>query len=294
MSEEARSVGVISEARSDVCVHKYIDPTPYRISTITCTASLTVEVNLDILYDNLYITSESSGITFIEYGKKREETLCKGFAKKFLINRRRERPTKRFDNQLTIAYKLDDSTSINIKVFKNGNVQMTGVKNIEQGYNMIELLIDIIKKVHKEDNNVVSNINNIQNSNYKICLINTDFRVGFEIKRDNLFKLLINEYENIVSYEPCIYPGVKIQYFWNSENSSKDGVCHCSNKCYLKKKSGNGHGESNCKKITISNFQSGAVIITGSQQKEQIDECYDYINKVLYDNIDKIEKKQMV
>jgi TATA-box binding protein (TBP) (component of TFIID and TFIIIB) len=253
-----------------------------------------VEVNLDILYDNLYISSESTGITFIEYGKKREETLCKGFAKKFLINRRRERPTKRFDNQLTIAYRVNETTLINIKVFKNGNIQMTGVKNIDQGYTMIDVLINLIKDVHKEDNNVVTDIDNIKNANYKICLINTDFRIGFEIKRDNLFKLLIKDYENIVSYEPCIYPGVKIQYFWNSQNPLMDGVCHCENKCFLKKKSGNGHGESNCKKITISNFQSGAVIITGSQQKEQIDECYKYINDVLYTNVDKIEKKQMV
>lgn len=270
---------------------EYAQPTPYRISTITCTASIGAEIDLDVFYENLNVSETETGITFVEFGKKREETLHKGFAKKFLINRRRERPTKRFDNQLTIAYRVNAETLINIKVFKNGNIQMTGIKNAEQGRNMIDKLIDIIKAVPRD---VVPDKNILANSNFKICLINTDFKVGFEIKRDNLFKYMQQNYENITSYEPCIYPGVKIQYFWNAENDRHDGICYCANKCSLKKKSGDGFGESNCKKITIAVFQSGSCIITGSQMNGQIEECYDFINKVLYENIDKIEKKNIV
>lgn len=274
---------------------EYANPTPFRISTITCTASIGVEVDLDILFKHLDVSADNScGITYIEYGRKREETLYKGFAKKFLINRRRERPSKRFDNQLTIAYKISGDILVNIKVFKNGNIQMTGVKNQVQGKEMVDKLISIIKEVHEKDNAVVENIDQMENRNYKICLINTDFKVGFEIKRDNLFKLMVADHENITSYEPCIYPGVKIQYFWNSSNENKDGICHCAQKCFFKKKSGEGHGEFNCKKITISCFQSGSVIITGSQMNSQIEECYDFINNILYKNVDKIEKRQML
>lgn len=270
---------------------EYASPTPYRISTITCTASIGAEIDLDQFYEHLNVSQTETGITFVEFGKKREETLHKGFAKKFLINRRRERPTKRFDNQLTIAYRVNAETLINIKVFKNGNIQMTGIKNADQGRNMIDELIKIIKDVPCD---IVEDKNALESSNFKICLINTDFKVGFEIKRDNLFKYMQQNYENVTSYEPCIYPGVKIQYFWNSDNERQDGICYCANKCSLKKKSGDGFGESNCKKITIAVFQSGSCIITGSQMNGQIEECYDFINKVLYENIDKIEKKNII
>lgn len=263
----------------------YADPTPFRISTITCTASVGSEINLDNLYEHLEISENSTGITYVEYGVKREETLYKGFNKKFLINRRREKPNKRFDNQLTIIYRVSDEVLVNIKVFKNGNIQMTGVKNPQQGYDMVDTLIHMIQGICQ---------NPLTNMNYKICLINTDFKVGFEIKRDNLFKLMLNEYDNICSFEPCIYPGVKIQYFWNHNNTEKDGICKCSHKCCFKKKSGTGYGDSDCKKITISVFQSGAVIITGSQFNSQIEECYKFINSILYKNIDKIEKKQVL
>lgn len=269
-----------------------IDPTSYRISTITTTASIGVELNLDILYENLSISENA--ITFIEYGKKKQDTIHKGFSKKFLINRRKEKPAKRFDNQLTIVYRVSDQCSINMKLFKNGKVQMTGIKEESQGYNIVNTLITLIKNIYNNNNEVINDIDAMKNMNYKICLINTDYRVGFEIKRDLLFKVMLENYNNITSYEPCIYPGVKIQYFWNSESQNKDGVCMCSNKCYCKKKSGTGYGDSNCKKITIAVFQSGSIIITGSQMDIQIKECYSFINKVLYDNVNRIEKKQII
>ena len=276
-------------------VQSYASPTPFRISTITTTASISTEVNLDILYEHLdVIDGASTGITYLEFGKKKQETVYKGFTKKFLINRRREKTAKRFDNQLTIVYKISDITSVNMKVFRNGNIQMTGIKNANQGLTMVDNLIEMIQKINSEKStDVVANIDVLKNANYKICLINTDYKIGFEIKRENLFKVMVHDYENISSYEPCIYPGVKIQYFWNSENVEKDGVCKCSSKCFFKKKSGTGVGDSNCKKITIAVFQSGSVIITGSQSNVQIEECYGYINSVLYTNSEKIIKKNM-
>lgn len=271
-------------------------PTPYRISTITTTATIGAEINLDTLYENLEICDQSSetGITYLEYGKKKSETVYKGFSKKFLINRRRERPTKRFDNQLTIVYKLSDDTSLNMKVFRNGNIQMTGIKDPQEGYDMVNRLIEMIQRIYNEGKtDIVSDIESVKNDRYKIQLINTDYRMGFGIKREKLFELIIDEYENLCSFEPCIYQGVKLQYFWNSMNApeQRDGVCRCSTNCFLKKKSGDGHGDCNCKKITISMFASGATIITGSQNIAQINECYNFINKIVYDNADRIACK---
>lgn len=271
-------------------IEKYADPTAFRISTITTTASIGVELNLDILYDHLDINENA--ITFIEYGKKKQDTVHKGFSKKFLINRRRKKPAKRFDNQLTIVYRISETTSANMKLFKNGKIQMTGIKDAEQGNTMVDTLVTIIRNIYdKHDKDIIDDVTQLQNLNYKICLINSDYRIGFQIKRDNLFKLMLSNYNNIASYEPCIYPGVKIQYFWNSISEKKDGVCMCSKKCYHKKKSGDGYGDSNCKKITIAVFQSGSVIITGSQVNSQIKECYSFINDILYQNADKIVKK---
>lgn len=220
----------------------YAPPTKFRISTITTTASVGAELNLQVFYDNLSIKkeSESTGITYVEYGNRKQDTVYKGFAKKFLINRRRQKPAKRFDNQLTIAYKVSDDVIVNIKVFRNGKIQMTGIKQIEQGQLMVDRIVDIIRNVFQNMNDEVLSspceLEKLSAKDYKVCLINTDYKVGFEVKRDNLYKVMISDYDNICSYEPCIYPGVKIQYFWNSDSEVKDGICRCSSPCYYKKK----------------------------------------------------------
>ena len=277
-------------------VNKYNTPTPYRISTITATGCVGTTINLDILYNNLEICADADddGIAYVEYGKKKSDTIFKGFAEKFTIQRRKEKPSKRFDNQVTIIHR-NKQGKVNMKVFRNGNIQVTGIKSLENGPKVIDTMINILRKIHDEkDENVVENVGDLKNIKFEIRLINTDYKVGFPIKRENLHKVLMNEYGIVCNYEPCIYPGVKIQYFYNLDNPKHDGICKCvDGKCH-DKKGGSGRGNGQCKKITIAVFQSGCIIITGSQTKDQVDECYSFINKILYDNIHRIEKKVLV
>jgi len=235
------------------------------------------------------------GIVYVEYGKRKSEMIFKGHAKKYTINRRKVKPNRRFDNQVTIVYRNQGINNLNIKTFRNGNIQVTGVKDIEQGHIVVDKMIDILRDIYlNKDANVIEDVNELKNTEYKIRLINTDYKVGFPIKRDILHKILKNEYGMVCNYEPVIYPGVKLHYFFNKSNRCHDGRCKCKSKKCQDNKGGEGIGDGNCKKITIAVFQSGCIIITGSQTREQIEECYEFINGVLYSNIDRIEKKVMV
>ena len=275
-------------------VKGYDSPTPYRISTITATGCVGTPINLDVLYNCLEVCTDGDGVAYVEYGKKKSDTIYKGFADKFNIQRRKEKPSKRFDNQVTIIYKSKQN-KVNMKVFRNGNIQVTGIKTLESGPKVIDTMIEILRKIHNEkDENVVDNVEDLKNIKFEVRLINTDYKVGFAIKRENLHKVLMNEYGIVCNYEPCIYPGVKIQYFYNLDNPKQDGICKCiGSKCH-DKKGGSGQGNGQCKKITIAVFQSGCIIITGSQTKKQVDECYNYINHILYKDIRRIEKKVLV
>ena len=292
------------------------NPTSYRISTITATGSMNTELDLDVLFEGFNkMINESgvgkddtivTGLAYTEYGKKKSNTYYTGFSKKFLIQRRKENVSKRFDNQLTVIYKYNVESLMNIKIFNNGNVQITGVKQIEHGKLMIDILIDLVKQVLDDAEapdttpdapnapnapnapSPVIDVSKLKNVKYKVALINSDFKVGFEIKRDRLFSVLINKYENKCSFEPCIYPGVKIQYFWNDDNKKRDGVCCCKEQCFAGK--GDGNGDGNCKKITIAVFQSGCIIITGAQTTAQIDDAYHFICSMLLQHIDYVKK----
>ena len=270
-------------------------PTPYKVSTITATASLTCsQVDSLELYHSVVIepNTDNNGVVFIEYGVKKGTLHHKGFHKKLLVTRRRKKETKRFDNQVTILIRIINKEEnqpnvpelTNMKIFRNGNIQMTGLKTVEQGQRAMDFIVSHIKD---SSYSIVEDKDVVKIQNYDIRLINSDFCIGFHIKRDKLYKIMQDKYHTFCTYEPCIYPGVKIQYNFNKQDSNNDGMCRCKCKCTGK---GTSEGEGQCKKITIAVFQSGCIIITGARSYEQVDIAYNYICTIIKKHSDEIKK----
>ena len=110
-----------------------------------------------------------------------------------------------FFNQITILIKLDYLYN-NIKLFNNGSISMTGVKSEVVGKKSVELLFSRLLELNKIYNIFKKPEPIIEF--YKIVLINSDYDIGYEIKRSELHQLLVHDYKIYSSYEPCIYPGV--------------------------------------------------------------------------------------
>lgn len=261
-------------------------PTQYKISTITATGHINTVVNLQCLFDGIVVVPPTEdGVQYAELGKE----YSKGVQRK---TKNKRKPTlKKFDNQATLLIYLDGGYA-NCKVFKNGCIQITGLKRIEHGPKYIEHIIQIIKVIHAE-RDIVADFDNMSVSNYKVRLINTDFNIGFEIRRDNLFKHMLKAFPNIYTvFEPCIYSGVKINYYHNLiyDDASK-GVCACNTPC-VGKGSGNGCGD--CNKITIAVFRSGSVLVTGGSEYKQIDDAYKFICNILCNSRKEIYKETLV
>lgn len=324
-------------------------PSNLRISTHTATCKISSEINLEIVAEKLAI---DTNIIYIEYA----DLVEKGVNIKTISKKAKEKK-KVFYNQITIIVQPFKNRYNNVKLFNNGAVSMTGLKNFDEGEKSIKILIDKISKLQGfvfneldtkyitennleiadkdsikceqcnekfnynmmkhshcgcyfcnvcvKENKVLNNNNcvkcsktlikdalkdkNCKINDYKIVLINSDYFVGFEIKRDELHKILVNKYNIYSSYEPCIYPGVNSKFYWNKDYKDLPftGKCYCNSFCNGK---GNGEGEGNCKKITISIFQSGSVIITGGRSMEQIVDAYNFINKVFTENYSEIKK----
>ena len=233
-----------------------------RISTITSVLKLSQKIDLEKVYKGIPISEKY--IPYIEYGCNNAP---RGFSEKSLIKKRKKKKKKIFYNQSTI-HVMHDGKLMNVKLFNNGRIQITGLKNEGQATKLVKKLIEYFK-----DFEIISDYTELIEN--KIVLINSDFDLGFEINRDNLHSEII-ENDIYSSYEPCIYPGVNIKYFINKNNSC--GICECENICNGK---GNGCGDGDCKKVTIAVFKSGKVIITGGQNKDQIIESYRFITNFI-------------
>ena len=191
-----------------------------------------------------------------------------------------------FYNSCSIIVKADQDTKcVNIKLFNNGKITLTGSKNEMDGYHSCRVLLEELKKNKlifpdiKEEN-----FNNSYIDNYKITMINSNFNTNFKIDLNKLLEILNNLEDDVfIKFNPEKYRGLIIGYFWNEEKYAINGCCKCKmNGEYQKcKGKGNGKGENKCKKVTISIFKSGSIIITGGFLVKQIDDAYLFINNLL-------------
>lgn len=236
-----------------------------RVSTITSVLKINNDIDLKKVYDNIPI---SSYIPFIEYGANNSP---KGFSEKLLKKKRKKKKKKIFYNQVTI-HVVHGGKIMNVKLFNNGRIQITGLKKEEQASNLVESLIEYFFEFDIFENPV-------QLIHKEIVLINSDFELGYEIERESLHEEIV-DYGIYSSYESCIYPGVNIKYFINT-NNIESGICNCSKICNGK---GTGNGDGNCKKITIAVFKSGSIIITGGRTTNQLEECYRFIKNFIDSN----------
>ena len=60
----------------------------------------------------------------MEYGRTKNISNVKGIHPK-KNSKKKKKDSKRFDNQATVFIKLLDDTYANMKIFKNGKIQMT-------------------------------------------------------------------------------------------------------------------------------------------------------------------------
>ena len=176
------------------------------------------------------------------------------------------------------------------------------LKNKDDVIKIVDEIIFEIKKIYEINKEITTTdkfLEKIGFYNFKIRMINTDFKTytdkdftnKFIIRRKVLHKILIGEeYNNKCSFEPGKYHGVKLEFFWNKKKDYQDGKCECCDNCFGK---GTGDGEKNCKKITIAIFESGSVLITGGVSFNQIDDAYKYITKIFSDNMEEIRRSDL-
>lgn len=259
---------------------EYLDDKKYGIHNLpkgtkisTACASLKLGVKLNIPNIDKYLLLNSDDILAVN----KIRTLLKIKKKNKNVNND-AKPS--FYNQITVIVRLDhgetdnidDVPKINMKLFKNGSIQMSGCKSVT-GINIaLNKLIFRLKEVKgkMENGNIVDkpfieDIENLNVNSFKIDMINSNYKINMQVDRDKLYNLLLKK-KIKSSYEPCIRACVIIKY-----TPDKDNI--------------------DLKEVSIFIFQKGNIIITGAKSSSHIISSYEYINEILYTHIDDIIRK---
>ena len=258
---------------------------PNGINVSTMSASCKLNTIIDISNIENYLLLNKDDIITVKMSNDKIRTLetikLKTKRKKKIdIIQKLDTSKNHFYNQITVIirisngnYKdLSDEPKINMKLFKNGSIQMSGcktIKNINIALNKLVIRLSEVKA--KIENNkiiekkFIENVEGLTIKDFKINMINSNYQLKMNIDRDKLYSLL-NKKKIKCSYEPCIRACVIIKYTPIEDNIDQ-------------------------KIVSVFIFQKGNIIITGSRSKSHILSTYNYINEILLTHTDEITKK---
>ncbi len=282
---------------------------PLRISTMVVTAHLGTTIDLQRLLELFHeraipLSWPGEGFLKVEYKPiltvkpdataaelqrakqraKQQEKIVIGTCSRDELTKRKKSKNI-FFNQSTLVVRRQYATSesgdqvfkeVNIKLFKNGGIQMTGIPSDTFAQDTLawlarelctfsEPVLEGEPKPHR----------------YNIQLINSDYQVNGSINRERLHEVLTEQYNLFSLFESTIYQGCDTKYYYNeaAPPEAPEGICPCGKTVCLG--TGDGRTLGQCKEITISPFHTGSVIITGARRFEQIEKAYVFINKIL-------------
>lgn len=248
-------------------------PSELHISTMTITFNLAT--TFDVQNIGKYIDLSFGNILCVKYGPS-GSNLIRSLIKYKVSKKKTKKKKKNFYNQASLVLGISNGKMINIKLFKNGAIQMTGCKNMQHFTDSLTKLFSFLLKekavydpITKKivDKPFVSNPENInltKISNFRIRMINSNFHIGFLINREILYNILSKDSHVTCTYEPCIHACVNIKYNYHNKET-----------------------------ISIFVFESGSIIITGAKNKDHIIESYNYIIKKMYENYGMILKNNI-
>jgi TATA-box binding protein (TBP) (component of TFIID and TFIIIB) len=253
----------------------YIDIDSYNMNTLPsnlsiCTMSLACNLGTKFKLDNIYkyLQLESNNIVAVKCQKGMR--CMDGIKERFKSTSKNSK--KVFSNQYTVIIQISETRFLNVKLFKNGSIQLVGCKEISDANIAVGRLISKLgEKLFVKNDDILSEITfvddpeNLKMSNFKIDLIVSNFGVNYLINKESLFKLLTEK--NILCRLSVQHSCVNIKHKIASE---KDDIF-----------------------VSIFVFQTGNIIITGGKKAEYVKDAYNFIVGFLSQNKQKIMKKDI-
>lgn len=162
---------------------------------------------------------------------------------------------------------------IHVKVFNTGKLEIPGIQNDDLLTIVLDSLINIIKPYINEEINYLK-------EKTETVLINSNFNCGYYINREKLFDIFKYKYKINSSYDPCSYPGIQCEFYYDVNLKKNTG--RQINNLDITTMS------DNIFKISFMIFRTGSVLIVGKCDENILYNIYEFIKTILeeeYSNI---------
>ena len=156
---------------------------------------------------------------------------------------------------------------IHVKVFNTGKLEIPGIQDNSSLTKILDILTNTLNKLNI-DNDIIT-----YDKKSETVLINSNFNSGFLIDRDKLYDILKNKYNINSSYDPCSYPGIQANFFYDTTLDKQTGIQPVTD--ILKK--------NNIFKVSFMIFRTGSILIVGRCDETIINNIYLFIKDLLFE-----------
>ena len=193
-----------------------------------------------------------------------------GLCKKDIVSYRTKKKSA-FYNCFVLIIRLlynDIFREIHVKVFNTGKLEIPGIQNDNLLDDVLNSLINILKPHTNE------NLTYLKDKTETV-LINSNFNCGYYINREKLFDILKYKYKINSSFDPCSYPGIQCEFYYDTDKDDNSG--RQINNIDITNNS------ENIFKISFMIFRTGSVLIVGKCDEHILYDIYNFIKKILED-----------
>lgn len=233
-----------------------------KISTIALECKIHTDIFLHTFASTIPL--QINRVEDVSYGDVSDKTVNRS-----ILPLRKKKKKHNFDNQVTILIRPPcnrNKNHINIKMFKNGSLRLTGCDNMEDFCDVVNVVIDILRAGHVQDNKTITYVRTPEAMgiyDISIRMINSNFMVDYQIDRRSLYKILNKYHGRNTSDQDIGYIEAKF------EPASGHSCVNIQHYCEGRK------GPS------IFIFRTGSIIITGAKNFNDIVTSYKFICRVL-------------
>lgn len=267
LSIEKEVFKIESKVSKDLGISKL--PDDVDISTMTFVCNMETE----FICQNIakYVDLSYTGIMGVTHGKSGDVKTNRSLLPKKKQLGKKKKTTSVFYNQVSMYVNVSDKKKnpVNVKLFTNGAIQMTGCKTIRNATESLYKIFIELKKIKAiiDNDQIVEKpfVVDIKTLDFKfvknlrVAMINSNFKIPFKVDRTKLYNLMLSE-----NYD-CLYDPVKHACV-NIKHEHPD------------------------KTISVFVFEKGSIIITGARTCPQILDAYQFINKYLLTNHNAVVK----
>lgn len=195
-----------------------------------------------------------------------------GISKKDITSYRCKKKSA-FYNCFVVILRLlhqDKFKEVHVKVFNTGKLEIPGIQNTEILHKVYVLLVETLKPF----TTVPIKLAFIEAKSQTV-LINSNFNCGYYLKRDVLNELFKKKYNDKIrsSYDPCTYPGIQCEIYYDQASNSKTTSTKEINALTIETMK----TTINITKVSFMVFRTGSVLIVGKCSEPILHNIYAYL-----------------